>query len=352
MTNGKQIAVPLVAALVVVAAIVATARRSADGPQLTVVPRAGLPGRFETRFPIMGTDARLEAAAPDEKAARRMFEAALAQFETVNGLMSTYAPDSEISRLNREGAEAAVPLSEHSLAVLAKAAETSELTGGAFDVTYAPLRSLWREAHEAGSLPSDADVEATLEKVGHGKLQVEGDAARLAAPGMLVDLGGIAKGYAIDLAAEAMRREGTTSGIVDVGGDLRFIGLRDGGTRWRVQMRSPPEIEEVIILQLPECAVATSGDYARFFTVEGQRFSHIVDPRTGRPVTDAPSVTVVAPDAVTADALATALSVIGPEEGIPLVESLPGVECYMMTRRPDDKIDRDMSSGFGAFLEG
>jgi thiamine biosynthesis lipoprotein len=168
---------------------------------------------------------------------------------------------------------------------------------------------------------------------------------------MEVDLGGIAKGYAIDAAAEALQAAGASSGLVDIGGDLRLFGSPSGGGKWRVEVRRPRGVEEAIILKLDPCAVTTSGDYARWFPVAGKHYSHIVDPCTGWPVPDVPSVTVVAPDATTADALATGLSVMGAAKGVALVDALPGVECMMMTRGPDGSVTRHLSRGFQDLIE-
>jgi thiamine biosynthesis lipoprotein len=327
-------------------------RRPVPAGELAVWPEEGKPGRYETRFEAMGTDARLEVAAPSLSAAREMMSAAVREIRTVEERMSTYRPDSEISRLNRLGAVQAVELSAHTLRVLEAAARASELTGGAFDVTYAPLRTLWRKASQAGQVPSEEDIRQAVSCIGWRNLLVEGNKARFLVPGMEVDLGGIAKGYAIELAAEAMMRAGARSGIVDVGGDLRLFGLPDGRPSWLVEVKRPPGVPEQIILAVPPCGITTSGDYARGFQVGDKSFSHIIDPRTGWPVASMASVTVVAPDTTTADGLSCGLSVMGPERGIALVDSLPGIQCMMMVRRPDGTVERHASRGFAALVEG
>jgi thiamine biosynthesis lipoprotein len=170
--------------------------------------------------------------------------------------------------------------------------------------------------------------------------------------GMEVDLGGIAKGYAIDLAAAALQEAGASAGIVDVGGDLRLFGTPEASGKWRIRIQQPPGVEEEWTLDLPACAVATSGDYARWFSIGDERLSHIVDPRTGYPVAGMGSVTVTAPDAMTADALTTALSVMGAEAGVKLVDSLPDVECMMVTEDAAGSARTHMSAGFPRMLEG
>ncbi len=305
-------------------------------------------GRWHTAFEAMGTDVNLAVLAPDEAAARRMFEAARQRIDEVNRLMSTYQPDSEVSRLNRDGS---AKVSEETLDVIRKAAEVSRLSGGAFDVTYAPLRTLWRRAAEVDKLPTPEEIAKARAAIGYDKLKLTGDEVSFGVPGMEVDLGGIAKGYAIDLAAKALQDAGATAGIVDIGHDLNLFGLPPDEKSWRVEVYAPPGVTQQTIIEVPPSGVATSGDYARGFRVEGKWFSHIVDPRTGEPVQHMSSVTIIAPDCATADGLATAVSVMGWPDGMTLVESLPNVECLMMVRRPDGSVEDHESSGFPRYTE-
>jgi thiamine biosynthesis lipoprotein len=155
-----------------------------------------------------------------------------------------------------------------------------------------------------------------------------------------VDLGGIAKGLAVDLAAEEMVKAGAESGFVDIGGDMRLIGRREDGAPWKIQVRDPrPGTHPKIYLRLADVAVTTSGDYARYFRVGNRKFSHIIDPRTGRPVSNVPSSTVVAPTAATADALSTAISVMELGKALDLINSLENIECMIMVRRGEADSD-------------
>lgn len=328
-------------ALVLVAAVVAA----------VVAGCSPGPSTFEVNAVVMGTDARLVAVAQEADTAQAAFEQATDRMSLVEELMSTYLPTSEVSRLNAVGADTPVLVSPMTLEVFRAAVEMSKMTGGAFDVTYAPLRTVWRTAATAGQLPTDAIVAAALARVGTDKLTITQDGhVSLAAAGMEVDLGGIAKGYAIDMAVKALQENGIRSGIVDIGHDLRLFGERPGGGKWRVGVYRPPGVTDDIVLEVGPCAVTTSGDYARGFDVAGEWYSHIIDPRTGWPVKDVTSVTVIGPDAITADAMATALSVAGAKEGIALVESLPDFECLFMTRAADDEVRVDMSSGFRDYI--
>jgi len=311
------------------------------------------PGRYVCRFETMGTDARVMTTAPDLAAARRIIAAAVPKIQLVTARMSTYREDSEISELNRVGASRAVPLSKETYEVLGRAVLFSRLTDGAFDITYAPLRTLWRRAQQQDALPEEGELKEALLLVGSDGLILNDRTARFARAGMEVDLGGIAKGYAVDLAVEAMREAGARSGLVDIGGDLRLIGVPQEERPWKVKIVTPPGVdwEKPRVLHLGESAVVTSGDYERYFTIGKEKMSHIFDPRTGRPVRSVPSATVLAPTATDADALATAISVMGPEEGIALIDSLDGVECMIVSRDEGDMASVHYSRGFRPLLK-
>ncbi len=326
-------------------------RASGDASEILCIEEDG-PGRFAALFDTMGTRGRIVVAVPDEALARRAITAALGAVRSVERSMSTYRPQSEITRLNRDGALKPVALSADTVRVLRDAVRFSALSGGAFDVTYAPLRTLWRQAEKRGALPTEEEIIGALEKVGSEHLHLSETACDFALDGMAVDLGGIAKGFAIDLACEALRAEGIDGALVDIGGDLRVLGRRPGREPWKVMVNDPgPGEKPPLILLLTDRAVATSGDYQRFFTIGAQRFSHIVDPRTGRPVESIPSATVIARDALSADALATAISVLGLDDALRLVESLDGTECLILSARETSSPEIVKSSGFDAFCQ-
>ena len=261
--------------------------------------------------------------------------------------MSTYNPDSELTDLNRQGA---AQLSERTLSVLHRADEISRLSDGAFDVTYAPLRTLWRRAAVQGEPPTAEAIQQARKAVGYDRLRVNGRDVRFAVPGMEVDLGGIAKGYAIDQAAEALQGAGATAGVVDIGGDLRTFGRPLDKPAWGVAVNAPPGVTQKVVLNVPACGVATATDYVNGFHMAGKLLSHVINPSTGRPVEDMASVTVVAPDAMTADALAVAVTVMGWPKGMELVESQTGVECLMMVRKPDGTVEEHQSKGLGKLM--
>ena len=209
----------------------------------------------------------------------------------------------------------------------------TDTSDGAFDATYAPLFRLWSDAGLAGALPSDQEIAAARALCGWGKFELSPGGAVKNAAGARMDLGGIAKGFGIDQAVEAMAEAGCAGGIVDVGGDLRVFGDKPDGTPWALAVRDPFGPGMIGIVHLEEGALCTSGNYERFSIIDGQRYSHIIDPRTGRPTDTNPSVSVIAPTAAVADAWATALSVLGPE-GLALLPD--GVDAMIVTGEPDD----------------
>jgi thiamine biosynthesis lipoprotein len=273
--------------------------------------------------------------------------------------MSKYKSDSEISELNREGFGRAVKVSKSTYEVLQKSIEFSKLTGGAFDVTVGPLVDLWHSAEDANFIPADAELQQARSRVGYGKLILDAneESIRFTVEGMEVDLGGIAKGYAIDKAVEAMRKGGAVGGMVDIGGEIRCFGSPPAGqNKWRIGLQDPDKAKDgfdagtpLLVLNLTDAAVATSGHYRRFVTIGGKRYSHIVDPESGHSSESLASVTIICPNAIDADALSTAVTVMGKEKGLALIEQTPGVEAILITLAP--KFKRIQSSGAAQYIE-
>jgi len=289
---------------------------------------------------IMGTFARAVAVAADSKIAGKAIEAALSEIESVDRLMSDYKSDSEISQVNRDAFNRVVAVSEPTYQVLRRSIEFSKLTGGAFDITVGPLVDLWRSAGKKGQTPSEEELAATKAKVGFEKLILDDkkQTVRFASEGMRLDLGGIAKGYAVDKAIEAMQKAGAIGGMVDIGGDLRCFGKPPKGkSKWSIGLQNPKpnkntdESDLLLVLKLDNAAVATSGDYQQFVLIEGKRYSHIINRRTGAGAHGLSSVTIIADNATDADALATAVSVMGTEKGLALIEKMPGTEAILIT---------------------
>lgn len=289
---------------------------------------------YSENFVVMGTFANIIAVADSPRTAKECINAAINELNRIDRMMSSYDPDSQLSQINKNAFKEPVFLGPELSEVLSAAVAYSEKTGGAFDITVGPVVDLWRQAEKAKKNPSKKQLEAARSKVGYKKLQFGqfGGTLKFGVEGMRLDLGGIAKGYAIDLAVRAMQDTGALGGMVDVGGDIRCFGSppksRDN---WLVGLQDPA-VEDglLLVLKLNDMAVATSGNYQRFVVVEGQKHSHILDPQTSSSADKLTSVTIIAPKAIDADAFATAVSVMGAEKGLLLIESTPDTEAVVI----------------------
>lgn len=300
-------------------------------------------GSIRARITVVSKRMSVEQA---ESAMRRAFD----EVHRVDRLMSKYKEDSDVSRINGSGAGTWVEIDPATFYVIEKSQRIAQLTGGAFDITALPLSTVWGfwPEREPRVPPSD-EIQEALSHVGFGKLSLVPQSRRVTKTdaGTQVDLGGIAKGYAVDKAMEVLRAKGVRDALVEIGGETRALGRNQEGKPWRIGVMHPLRQGFLTILPISDKAVATSGDYMKFFVVEGKAYSHLIDPRTGRPISsNLCSVTVMADNCTEADALATAVSILGAEEGLQLIESLPGVECILAKRRADEKrIEVLVSSG-------
>lgn len=270
-----------------------------------------LPTRFEFSKPQMGAPFRIVLYAPDASLAEAAANAAFRRVEALNQIFSDYETDSELNELSRTaGAGKAVSVSDDLWRILVAAQRFAELSDGAFDVTVGPCVNLWRKARREQKLPDPARLAEALKAVGYKKLELKSRTARLLVPDMKLDLGGIAKGYAVDEAMKVLKKHGVRSALVGAAGDISVSDPPPGKSGWQIEIGSPPKI-----VSLSRAAVSTSGDTFQHLEVNGVRYSHIVDPRTGIGITNQLMVSVIAPDSTTADALATAISVLGREKG-------------------------------------
>ena len=271
----------------------------------------------------MGTTYSVKlAAAPDGTGAAALQAEIDAALATVNRQMSTYDPDSELSRFNASGSTDWFPVSGATAKVVAEALSVSRESDGAFDATVMPLVNLWSFGPEArpDAVPTDAEIADRKAFVGADKVEVRTDppALRKAAAGASCDLSAIAKGYGVDVVAELLDRRGLSGYMVEIGGEVRTKGRRADGRGWRIGIERPLTGERAVerVVELSGESLATSGDYRNWFEAGGVRYSHTIDPRTGRPIGHGlASVSVVADDCMTADATATAVMVLGPDAG-------------------------------------
>ncbi len=284
-------------------------------------------------------------------ASSEIVEEAFEEMEKIDLLMNAFNPNSEVALLNQKGE---MEVSLETKEIIQRAIEFSKITEGAFDITCGPVCNLWRRAGKEDKIPTREQLSSALSLVDYRSIVTEGNKVRFSQKGMQITLGGIAKGYAVDKAMQVLRRQGVTQALVNAGGDMYCLGegpkeqaVREKlqqfflffldkdpkEKKWGIGIQDPRDKDKIIgMIKVKDKGVATSGDYRRYVTIQGKRFSHIVNPATGLTVQNVPmSVTIIAPDATTADALATGVFVLGPEMGIKLINKLPGVEGMIVS---------------------
>jgi thiamine biosynthesis lipoprotein len=313
----------------------------------------GGPQLLELTGTTMGTRYSVKIVEPPaELHGETLATAVTAELDGLVNRMSTYEPESELTRFNRSRETDWVSASRELVEVIAEARRVSELTGGAFDITVGPLVDLWGfgPVMTDDRIPSDAEIDALRAHLGYAGLEVreKPPALRKRDPDIHVDLSAIAKGYAVDRVASLLEAHGIANYLVEIGGELRGRGRNPAGERWRVGIENPLSGERSVhaIIGIDAIGVATSGDYRNYFERNGQRYSHTIDPRTGRPVAHTlASVTVISPLTMRADALATALLVLGPDDGYALADR-EGLAALFVLRTADGLVDRQ-TAAFG-----
>jgi FAD:protein FMN transferase len=280
---------------------------------------------------IMGTAIVVELWSDDAAAGEAAIAAVMAEMHRIDRAMSPHKDDSELSRINREAAAAPVRLSDEMTSLLTRAESFARLTGGAFDITYAAVGQLYD--YRARVRPSAEALASACRAVGWRGLALDRGArtVRFTRAGMRIDLGGFAKGYAVDNATRILRALGIRHAMVSAGGDSRVIGDRRGRP-WTIGIRDPRRGagDVIAVLPLEEVSISTSGDYERYFDEGGERFHHLIDPATGRSPKDVRSVTVLAEDGLTSEALSKAVFVLGAARGLALIDTFPGVDAIVV----------------------
>ena len=312
----------------------ATLAGAASNPDL-----AGKPSRFEFVETHMGSSFKVLFYSTDATTARRASRLAFDRIAALDATLSDYQPESELSWLSLTAGGPAVAVSADLFDILERSKQFHARTEGVFDVTIAPVGRLWRRARRDRKLPDPQKLAEARALVGSDKLLLDSRKRTVqhTRPGMRLDVGGIAKGYASQAAIDVLRLQGITRALVGGAGDIVVADPPPDVAGWTIAIAglNPSEADSATYILLKNAAISTSGDAERFVIIDGHRYSHIINPVTGMGVEDRASVTVVAPDGGTADALETSVYLLGPQRGLRLIESLPGTAALYVRSTPD-----------------
>ena len=294
----------------------------------------GRVGRIKESSLLMGTVVEITVGHKDRTVVKKAIKSALDEGKRIENLLSIYKKGSEISMINLQAGFQEVKVSGDSLYVIEEALSYSKLSDGAFDISVGPLIELWGFNGEEKTVPDKTQIRKALALVNYRNVTInrEKSTVKLEKPGMKIDLGAIAKGYAVDRMIAVLESNGIKEAMVNAGGDIYALGNPTGKSGWEIGIRNPREHGDIIdVIKVENSAIATSGDYENFFLEGGERYSHIIDPRRGVPASGVMSVTVIAQTAMEADALSTTLFVLGKEEGEKLTKELTNVKAFFIT---------------------
>lgn len=309
----------------------------ANAATMPAAPMVAPAGAWHQReAAIMGTRIAVELWSKTEASGEAAIDAVMAEMHRVDELMSHYKPESQLSRINAHAGEGPVRVDRELFDLIARSLEFSRLTDGAFDITYASVGYLYDYRHHVK--PDEAQIEAHLSAVDWRSLELDPakSTVRFTKPGMRIDLGGFAKGYAVDRSIELLRARGIQHASVSAGGDTRILGDRFGRP-WIVGIRHPDDAHRVILrIPLENVALSTSGDYERYFDEDGVRYHHIIDPRTGHSASKVRSATIIGPTATQTDGLSKTAFVLGPEKALEILKRIPDVDGVFVG--PDGKV--------------
>ena len=318
----------------------------------TPIPRE--PETLEIRGAIMGTTYTVKVTVPGGAPVSELDTNIQARLDEVNAVLSHWDNQSDVSRFNRANLRSPIVLSEHTRKVMENALALAQKTGGAYDPTLGPLIEIWGFGRtEQIAFPEEAVLEQARQQIGYHNLRLDGNAAEKTLANLQINLSANAKGYGVDVIAAYLESLGYTDYMVEIGGEVRVSSGNLRQKPWRIGINQPLGGPRDIynVVNLTGQALATSGDYRNFFEKDGVRYSHLIDPRTGRPIIrGVAAVSVIGPDCMTADGLATGLIIMGPEEGLELVESMAGFECLFLLYDGETGLREIASSGMAAFF--
>lgn len=282
---------------------------------------------------LMGSRFDLTVVAATEAEGNAYIDTAIAEITRIEKLISDWDPSSQTSEINRNAGIRPVKVDKELFDLIQRSIAISKLTDGAFDISYASMDKIWKFDGSMTVMPSPEEIQASVERVGYEKiiLDLDSQTVFLSEKGMKIGFGAIGKGYAADKAKQLLMEKGVVAGIINASGDMNTWGKQPDGTDWMVAITNPMNKDNAFgILPLKQGAVVTSGDYEKFVEFDGIRYGHIINPKTGYPATGIISVTIFAASAELADALATAVFVLGTEVGLDRINQLPEVECIIV----------------------
>ncbi len=282
---------------------------------------------------LMGSRFDLTVVAATEAEGNAYIDTAMAEITRIEKLISDWDPTSQTSEINRNAGIRPVKVDKELFDLIQRSIAISKLTDGAFDISYASMDKIWKFDGSMTAMPSPDEIQASVERVGYEKiiLDLDSQTVFLSEKGMKIGFGAIGKGYAADKAKQLLMEKGVIAGIMNASGDMNTWGKQPDGTDWMVAITNPMNKDNAFgILPLKQGAVVTSGDYEKFVEFNGVRYGHIINPKTGYPATGIISVTIFAVSAELADALATAVFVLGTEVGLDRINQLPDVECIIV----------------------
>lgn len=284
----------------------------------------------------------------NKKDCENAMELAFKEIERIDKLMNVYDPESEVSAINKMANDKAFFVSKDILEVVSQAIAMAKLTDGALDISVFPLIALWDFGGNTKRIPSADEIKEKLKLSDYKKiiLDEKNSTIKLDLSGMQIDLSSIAAGYSADKAIQVLKKSGIRNALVNAGGEIYALGSPPGRNGWRIGIRHPRQNAELLgVIEIKDKAIVTSGDYENFFEIDGKRYCHIINPKTGWPVEGVMSVTILAKTATKADALATALFPMGADKGLRLVESLENVDCIIVTGNTENDMKVLLSSG-------
>jgi len=287
---------------------------------------------------LMGSRFELTAVSPDQDKAMKAIEAGITEIKRIENLISSWDTNSQTSEVIKNAGVKPVVVDQELFNLIRRSIKISKLTGGAFDISYASMDKIWRFNGKMKELPDSSAVAASVAKINYKNiiLNPEKRSVFLKEKGMKIGFGAIGKGYAANKALGIMSKMNLTGALVNASGDLISWGKDEGDKDWKIGIVNPKQKEKVFSwLNINETAVVTPGNYEKYVTINGQKYSHIIDPRTGYPVKGLSSVSIICPNAELADALATSVFVLGKEKGLELINRLKGIECLMITDKQE-----------------